>query len=62
MPKSRARKIREVWCIYERAWVPMGRSRSRCPLCGAEVGDAHKLRESQYEIGTIDRMKELANA
>lgn len=39
-------KDREVYCHYAREWLPMGRSRTRCPRCGADlsIGD-HKLRD-----------------
>jgi ParB/RepB/Spo0J family partition protein len=40
---------KEVFCIYDRKWIPMGRSRTRCPACGAAIGDAHKLRETKKE-------------
>lgn len=64
MPRIRSKPVREVYCLYERKYVPMGRCRSRCPKCGAEVGNStHTLRIAKHEMGTIDRMKEdAANA
>jgi hypothetical protein len=41
-------KKKEIWCHYRQGWVPMGRSRKRCPVCGAvlkpksDIG--HKIR------------------
>lgn len=37
--------MREVYCYYERAWIPMGRNRTRCPKCGAVIGgSSHPVR------------------
>lgn len=35
---------RVVYCHYSRAWIPMGRARTRCPNCGAVVGGEHEVR------------------
>lgn len=38
---------REVYCCYRGAWIPLGRARSRCPRCGATLGDeAHRVRDT----------------
>ncbi len=29
--------MKETYCHYESAWVPLGRARTRCPICGAEM-------------------------
>lgn len=27
----------EVYCPYARAWIPLGRSKKKCPRCGAAL-------------------------
>lgn len=49
MRKVAKKKSRqEIWCHYRREWAPMGRSRKRCPVCGAALkpkGDiGHRVR------------------
>lgn len=57
---DRANKVRMVLCVYGRDWVPMGRSRCRCPRCGAVVegpdAKAHpvQMREPAREIGSVE--------
>lgn len=40
----KAKTVREVYCIYSRTWVPLGRSRTRCPNCHAELKRPHEIR------------------
>lgn len=43
----------EVYCLYRRDWIPMGRSKKKCPVCGAVVGGslpAHELRKAQTNL------------
>lgn len=28
---------KETYCHYERQWIPLGKHRTRCPKCGAEL-------------------------
>lgn len=37
---SATQRLRMVYCHYRRAWVPMGKARTRRPVCGAVVGDS----------------------
>lgn len=34
--KKKARKA-EVYCHYKGGWIPLGRSRKKCPYCGAAI-------------------------
>jgi hypothetical protein len=36
--KKKAKKVLVVYCHYEGKNVPLGRSRKRCPKCGAVLG------------------------
>lgn len=43
-----------VYCHYAHDWIPMGRARTRCPDCGAEVqrtnpGTTHYVVDSAEE-------------
>ena len=33
------KRVRMVYCHYEGRWIHMGRARTRCPRCGAVVGE-----------------------
>lgn len=35
----------EVYCHYQKAWVPLGRARKRCPHCGANLDGTHRVRD-----------------
>jgi hypothetical protein len=38
--------LRKVYCHYSKGWISMGRSRTRCPACGAEIGNSdHKVKQ-----------------
>jgi len=42
-------EAREIRCLYGGGeWSPMGRSRTRCPLCGAVITpDTHPIRAAE---------------
>jgi ribosomal protein S27AE len=38
----------EVYCPYKRDWLPLGRSRKKCPRCGAVLGtNTHPTRDAE---------------
>lgn len=38
----------EVYCPYLRDWTPLGRSRKKCPRCGAVLGNStHPTRDAE---------------
>ena len=39
--------MKEVYCHYVKKWIPLGRSRTKCPKCGAELGvSGHLIRDT----------------
>lgn len=39
---------REVHCPYARDWIPLGRSRTKCPRCGATLNtNTHPIRDAE---------------
>lgn len=45
--KKKKKKVAMVWCHYKGSWIPMGRSRKKCPGCDAVLknNSAHKIRK-----------------
>lgn len=41
---------REVHCPYARDWIPLGRSRAKCPRCGAALDTGtHPTRDAEAQ-------------
>lgn len=44
------KKNLEVYCHYARQFIPLGRSKTKCPRCGCALGMAgHETREAAGE-------------
>lgn len=49
MKKKKKAKKPEIWCPYKNTWIPLGRSKKKCPYCGAVIGPkggmSHEIRK-----------------
>ncbi len=42
--------MKEVYCHYKNEWIPLGRARSSCPICGAGLDmSSHKIRDAEQK-------------
>lgn len=41
--------MREVYCHYKKDWIALGRSRKKCPHCGATLNNAHPVRGGEAQ-------------
>jgi hypothetical protein len=49
--------MKETYCHYSKKWIPLGRARTRCPKCGAEIGMdgfTHNVREKSQITGKCE--------
>lgn len=47
-PKLKPGKI-QIYCHFDNAWIDLGRARTRCPSCGAEIAS-----DSVHEVRIVD--------